>query len=383
MAMLGFTQQQTAPGAINVGALEAKPVMGIALVTGSGGLIGSEAVRHFAGLGLDVVGVDNDMRRRFFGEEASTAWSTSELQAELGARFAHTDLDVRHREGVASLVRRYGRELAVVIHTAAQPSHDWAAREPFTDFDINAVGTLNLLEAVRHHAPEAPFIFTSTNKVYGDTPNSLPLRELETRFELEEGHTYTDGIREDMTIDASLHSLFGASKVAADVMVQEYGRYFGMPTVCFRGGTLTGPKHSATQLHGFLGYVMRCVMTATPYTVFGYKGKQVRDAIHSRDLIAAFEAFFRDPDAGVVYNIGGGRFSNCSVLEAIQEAESIAERELSWTYTDTNRRGDHIWWIGDNGAFARRYPSWRQEYDVPRILREIHEANAERWRPTP
>jgi CDP-paratose 2-epimerase len=266
-----------------------------------------------------------------------------------------------------------------VIHAAAQPSHDWAAREPFTDFDINAVGTLNVLEAVRTHCPEAVVIFLSTNKVYGDTPNTLPLVELETRWEVESGNTYEGGIREDMSIDSCLHSLFGASKVAADVLVQEYGRYFGMHTVCFRGGTLTGPSHSATELHGFLAYVMRCAMTDTPYTVYGYKGKQVRDAIHSNDLVAAFDAFYRAPRSAEVYNMGGGRFSNASVIEAIQLAEGLTGREMKWTYTDTNRVGDHIWWIGDNGRFESHYPDWKQQYDVPRIMQEIYEANTERW----
>ncbi len=355
--------------------------MSVAIVTGSGGLIGSEAARHFASRGLDIVGIDNDMRRRFFGEEASTAWNIESLCKELKGSYSHQSVDIRDRPALERLFKHFGRDIVLVVHTAAQPSHDWAAREPFTDFDINATGTLNLLEYTRQLSPGASFIFTSTNKVYGDTPNSLPLVELEKRYEIAPGHKYEAGIQEDMSIDASLHSLFGASKVAADVLVQEYGRYFGLSTVCFRGGTLTGPRHSATQLHGFLGYVVRCTMTGTPYTVFGYKGKQVRDAIHSHDLIAAFEEFFDDPDPGAVYNIGGGRHSNCSVLEAIDIAQEEVGRELRWTYSDESRRGDHIWWIGDNGAFKARYPKWVQEYDVPRIVQEIVEANADRWRP--
>jgi CDP-paratose 2-epimerase len=278
-----------------------------------------------------------------------------------------------------SLVGGFGEEIALVIHAAAQPSHDWAARDPFTDFDINAGATLNLLEATRRHAPSAVFIFCSTNKVYGDRPNGLPLRELERRYEIDPTHPYAGGIGEDMSVDRCLHSLFGASKLAADVLVQEYGRYFEMRTACFRGGTLTGPGHSATELHGFLAYIMRCIMTGTPYTVHGYKGKQVRDAIHSSDLIRAFHRFFEEPRVAEVYNIGGGRFSNCSVLEAIDLAEETAGRRLEWSYADRNRMGDHIWWIGDNGRFQEHHPGWELHYDVPQILQEIHEANRERW----
>jgi CDP-paratose 2-epimerase len=353
----------------------------VVLISGSSGLIGSEAAVYFGRLGLDVVGVDNDMRQIFFGPEASTTWNRKRVQDALGKSYKHHDLDIRDREGILAVFAHYGRAIELVIHAAAQPSHDWAAREPFTDFDINAVGTLNLLEATRLHAKDATFIFTSTNKVYGDQPNSLPLQELETRWEIDPRHTYSSGIREDMSLDLSLHSLFGASKVAADVLVQEYGRYFGMRTVCFRGGTLTGPNHSAAELHGFLGYVMRCVMTRRPYTVFGYKGKQVRDAIHSEDLIHAFHEFFRAPRVAAVYNIGGGRFSNASVIEAIQLSETIAGEELSWTYREESRIGDHVWWIGDNDLFRSHYPNWDLKYDVGMILREICEARFDRWRP--
>jgi CDP-paratose 2-epimerase len=351
----------------------------VAIVTGSGGLIGGEAAEYFARLGFEVVGVDNDMRSVFFGEEASTGWNISELQQKLGRGYRHNHLDIRDRQGVLELFRICGSSVDLVIHTAAQPSHDWAAREPFTDFDINAVGTLNVLEATRLYCPEAVFIFTSTNKVYGDRPNELPLIEQETRYEVDPSHTYVNGIREDMSIDDCLHSLFGASKVAADVLVQEYGRYFDMKTVCFRGGTLTGPSHSAAELHGFLAYVMRCTMTGTPYRVFGYKGKQVRDAIHSNDLIRAFHEFYKAPRIADVYNIGGGRFSNCSVLEAIARCQEIAGEELDWSYVDTNRVGDHVWWIGDNARFERHYPEWKLEYDVERILKEIYTTNRDRW----
>jgi CDP-paratose 2-epimerase len=354
--------------------------MSVAVITGSNGLIGFEAAMHFGRLGLEIVGIDNNMREVFFGADGSTAANKARLETSLGSSYVHYDVDVRDRREVDEIFTRYGKAIELVVHTAAQPSHDWAAREPLTDFDINAVGTLNVLEAARLQCQEAPFIFTSTNKVYGDRPNSLPLVELETRWEIEPGHTYWNGIREDMSIDECLHSLFGASKAAADVLVQEYGRYFGMRTACFRGGTLTGPHHSAAELHGFLAYVMRCLMTGRSYTVFGYKGKQVRDAIHSADLIRAFGEFFRAPRVAEVYNIGGGRFSNVSVIEAIRLAEEIAGERLEWNYEEANRIGDHIWWIGDNGRFASHYPGWELEYDVRRILEEIYETNRENWR---
>jgi CDP-paratose 2-epimerase len=353
--------------------------LSIVLVTGSGGLVGGEACEYFGALGLDVVGIDNDMRSVLFGPEASTSWNVERLQRNLGSRYTHSHLDIRDREAVLGLFATYGRDIELVIHCAAQPSHDWAARDPLTDFDINAVGTITMLEATRRYCPSAIFIFTSTNKVYGDGPNQLPFVELETRYEISPDHPYQAGIREDMSIDHNLHSVFGASKVAADVMVQEYGRYFDMRTVCFRGGTLTGPSHSATELHGFLGYVMRCAMTGKPYRVYGYKGKQVRDAIHSADLVRAFHEFFKAPRVAEVYNIGGGRFSNCSVLEAIELCGSIVGRSVRWSYEPANRIGDHIWWIGDNGRFQSHYPDWTMEYDVTRILHEIREANVERW----
>ena len=353
--------------------------MQVAVITGSAGLIGSEAARFFARQGLTIIGLDNDMRRQFFGEDASTAWNRNRLQEELGDQYRHFDVDIRDAQAVNRLFAAHQGAIALIIHTAAQPSHDWAARDPQTDFSVNANGTLNLLEATRTYASDAPFIFTSTNKLYGDTPNRLPLLEQEQRWEIDPAHTYAGGIREDMSIDQTLHSLFGASKVAADVLVQEYGRYFGMKTACFRGGCLTGPNHSGTQLHGFLAYLMKCTVTGTPYTVFGYKGKQVRDNIHSADLIRAFHEFYKAPRSGEVYNIGGGRFSNCSMLEGIDLCEQIAGRKLNWTYSEQNRVGDHIWWIGDNGKFASHYPDWALAYDVPRILREIYEFNVERW----
>ena len=353
--------------------------MSIAVITGSAGLVGSEASRYFAEKGLTVIGIDNDMRRRFFGEEASTHRQRERLQSQLGDSYEHIADDIRDWDSLAALFRRFGSDIELVIHTAAQPSHDWAARDPHTDFSVNAQGTLNLLEATRLHAPDAAFIFTSTNKVYGDTPNRLPLVERETRWEIDPAHEYAGGISESMSIDHTLHSLFGASKVAADVLVQEYGRYFGMHTACFRGGCLTGPNHSGTQLHGFLAYLMKCAATGTKYTVFGYRGKQVRDNIHSADLIRAFDCFFERPRSAAVYNIGGGRFSNCSMREAIAICEEIVERPLDWQYSEDTRKGDHIWWISDVSAFQRDYPEWRLTYDVRQICTEIHRQNSDLW----
>jgi CDP-paratose 2-epimerase len=347
-------------------------------VTGSGGLIGSESVAAFCEAGYDVIGIENDLRAAFFGPAASTEPQTRRL---LGAydTFRHVDLDIRDADGVDRLFARHAGALELVIHTAAQPSHDWAATDPQTDFAVNANGTLNLLEATRRHVPDATFVFTSTNKVYGDRPNDLPLVELETRLELLPGHEFSDGISTDMPIDSCLHSLFGVSKAAADLLVQEYGRYFGMPTVCFRGGCLTGPNHAGAQLHGFLSYLMRCTVAGEPYTVFGYGGKQVRDNIHSADLVRAFAAFHASPRAAAVYNIGGGRESNCSMLEAIAACERIAGRPLDWKLGPEPRIGDHRWWISDLGAFRRDYPAWSLEYGIEEILREIHEHNAEHW----
>jgi CDP-paratose 2-epimerase len=353
--------------------------MSVAIITGSAGLIGSEAAEYFAKQGMDIVGIDNDLRRYFFGNEASNSWNKQRLEKHL-PRYIHYDVDIRDREAIDQIFTRYGRNIKLVIHTAAQPSHDWAAREPVTDFTINANGTLHLLEATRRYAPEAVFIFTSTNKVYGDRPNYLPLIEQELRWEIDPSHPFANGISEEMSIDQTLHSLFGASKVAADILVQEYGRYFGMYTACFRGGCLTGPNHSGAQMHGFLAYLMRCAVTETTYTVFGYKGKQVRDNIHSADLIRAFDAFFQKPRIAEIYNIGGGRESNCSILEAIQLCEQITGKPVRWQYSETNRTGDHIWWISDLRKFKSHYPEWQLQYNVPSILREIFEYNWERWR---
>ncbi|MDX1992180.1 MAG: NAD-dependent epimerase/dehydratase family protein [bacterium] len=353
--------------------------MSTVIITGSAGLIGSEASIFFAEQGFNVVGIDNNMRSIFFGPEASTDWQRQRLETTLSGKYTHYNADIRNFDDIKAIFEKYSSDIALIVHTAAQPSHDWAAREPHTDFSVNANGTLNMLEATRQFAPKAVFIFTSTNKVYGDTPNRLPLIEGETRWEIDASHPYHSGIREDMSIDQTLHSLFGASKVAADVLVQEYGRYFDMYTGIFRGGCLTGPNHSGTKLHGFLAYLMKCAATDTPYTVFGYKGKQVRDNIHSADLISMFYEFFKAPRVAEVYNAGGGRFSNCSMLEAITLCQEITGREMNWSYTDSNRIGDHIWYISDLSKFQSHYPNFKLNYDVPGILRQIYDFNVERW----
>jgi len=355
--------------------------MAVALITGSAGLVGSEAATFFAAQGFDVVGIDNDMRSVFFGPEASTHWQLDHLQQTLGKKYIHFSEDIRNAETMNRIFKQYAGQIELVIHTAAQPSHDWAASDPQTDFGVNANGTLNMLEATRQFAPKAVFIYTSTNKVYGDTPNRLPLVENETRWEIEASHPFLKGIDESMSIDQTLHSLFGASKAAADLLVQEYGRYFGIYTTCFRGGCLTGPNHSGTMLHGFLAYLMKCAASGKPYTVFGYKGKQVRDNIHSADLINAFFEFYKRPRSGEVYNMGGGRFSNCSMLEAIEMCEKITGRPLEWTYSEKNRIGDHIWYISDLDKFKLHYPGWQMKYDVPAILNEIYAINQDRWIP--
>lgn len=339
------------------------------LITGSAGLIGSEAARFFADKDFEVHGIDNNMREYFFGPEASTEWSRKKLEEKLKKSYKHYVVDIRDNDKLEDIFKK--NKFDLIIHTAAQPSHDWAAKEPLTDFGVNAVGTLNLLEQYRKYSPEGVFIFTSTNKVYGDTPNKLPLIEQETRFEMPKEHKYYKGIDESMSIDNSKHSIFGASKVAADVMVQEYGKYFGLNTVAFRGGCLTGPQHSGAKLHGFLAYLIKCIATGTPYTIFGYKGKQVRDNIHSFDLVNAFYQFYLKPRQGEVYNIGGSRHSNISMLEAIKFAEKILGKKAKVKYTDENRSGDHIWYVSDVSKFKSHYPNWNYTYDSDAIIEEI------------
>ena len=352
--------------------------MSVAVITGSAGLIGSETARFLHAQGMDVVGIDNNMRAYFFGEEASTEWNTKQLKKDL-PNYSHRSIDIRDEQAINKLFTGLGTSISLVVHAASQPSHDWAAREPVTDFTVNANGTLIMLEAMRKFSPEATFIFTSTNKVYGDTPNFLPLVEKETRWEIEKVHRYYEfGIDETMTIDQSKHSLFGVSKVAADVLTQEYGNYFGLKTGIFRGGCLTGPAHSGAELHGFLAYLVKCVVTGRPYTIFGYKGKQVRDNIHSYDLVTAFWEYFQKPIPGAVYNMGGSRHSNCSMLEAIAYTEELTGKKLQYTLSDQARSGDHIWWISDVRKFQRDYPNWSYAYDMKKILEEIVDAERER-----
>ena len=352
--------------------------MEIAIITGSAGLIGSEAVDFFSDKFDLIIGVDNNMRAYFFGDDGSIEWNNNRLK-EKYQNYAHYDLDIRDEKGMSELFDKYGNDIKLIVHTAAQPSHDWAAKEPFTDFTVNANGTLNVLEQTRQYCPDAVFIFTSTNKVYGDTPNFLPLIEQEDRWEIDKEHGYhKNGIDEKMSIDHSKHSIFGASKAAADVLVQEYGRYFDMNTGIFRGGCLTGPNHSSAQLHGFLSYLMKCAVTGNPYTIFGYKGKQVRDNIHSWDLVNMFWHFYQNPKPGEVYNAGGGRYANCSMKEAITKSEELTGKKMSITYSDQNRSGDHIWWISDLSKFKAHYPGWNWTYDINKILEEIYTEMVER-----
>lgn len=338
------------------------------LVTGSAGLIGSESVKFFAEKNFDIVGIDNDMRAYFFGKEASTSWNRKLLEKKY-KNYKHYDLDIRDQEKLKKIFKEHKFDL--IIHTAAQPSHDWAAKEPLTDFGVNALGTAYLLENFRKYSPESVFIFTSTNKVYGDTPNKLPLIEQKMRYELPKTHKYYKGIDESMSIDNSKHSIFGASKVAADVMVQEYGKYFGLKTTVFRGGCLTGPAHSGTKLHGFLAYLAKCIATGKKYTIYGYKGKQVRDNIHSFDLVNAFYSVYKDPRAGEAYNIGGSRYSNISIFEAIGKIEKILKRKANFDYTSENRSGDHQWYISDVSKFKSHYPKWDFKYSGDMILEDI------------
>jgi len=344
--------------------------MNVCIVTGSAGLIGSESVEFFSKKFDLVIGIDNNMREEFFGCDASTIWNKQRLEQNI-SNYKHYSIDIRDNNEIEKVFKEYQNDIKLIIHTAAQPSHDWAAKDPFKDFTINANGTLVMLENTRKYAKNSVFIFTSTNKVYGDTPNRLPLIELENRYEIDKNHKYYNGIDESMSIDQSLHSLFGASKVSADVLVQEYGKYFDMKTGVFRGGCLTGPNHSGTKLHGFLSYLMKCAVTNEHYTIFGYKGKQVRDNIHSYDLINMFWHFYQNPKNGEVYNAGGSRYSNCSMLEAISLCEEITGNKMNYSYTDENRIGDHIWYISDVSKFKKDYPNWDFSYNVKDILVEI------------
>ena len=344
------------------------------LVTGSSGLIGSEAVEHFDRQGSTVVGIDNNMRREFFGANGDTLWNLNRLKS-VTRNFTHYAMDIRDRAALEELFR--SRRFGLIVHCAAQPSHDKARDIPILDFEVNALGTLNLLEATRQHCPEAVFVFISTNKVYGDAPNEVPLTELETRWEYAR-HEDFHGISENCRIDRTLHSLFGTSKAAADLVAQEYGRYFKMNVGIFRGGCLTGPAHSGVELHGFLSYLVKCVVTGTKYKVFGYKGKQVRDNIHSHDVVCAMEEFAGNPRPGEVYNIGGGRENSVSVLEAIDKIEQLTGKKLDWTCVDENRKGDHICYISDLRKFKSHYPNWRLTKSLDATLEEIVEMERSR-----
>ena len=352
--------------------------MELAIVTGSAGLIGAETSRFLTNKGITVIGLDNDMRREFFGSEASTDWNRRELESHCPG-YIHKSLDIRSETDMRLLFSEYSKDIKLVIHAAAQPSHDWAAKNPLKDFTVNANGTLIVLEMTRSYCPDAVFVYLSTNKVYGDRPNNLPLIEQETRWELDPSHPYAEhGIDEMMSLDDTTHSLFGVSKTSADLLVQEYGRYFNIKTACFRGGCLTGSGHSGTELHGFLSYIMICTMKGKPYSIIGYKGKQVRDNIHSRDLVSALYHFYRKPSVSKIYNIGGSRFSNCSILEAISMCEKISGKKLTWNYKKNNRIGDHIWWITDVRRFQEDYPEWGYKYDLQKTLVEIHDGLAKR-----
>jgi CDP-paratose 2-epimerase len=338
------------------------------LITGSTGLIGSEAVRFFIQKGFEVYGIDNNMRAYFFGSDGDTSWNRKQLKKSYD-RYHHHNFDIRDEKKINDLFK--SERFDLIIHTAAQPSHDWAAKEPITDFSINAVATVQLLEAMRRYAKEAVFIFTSTNKVYGDNPNKLPFIEYKTRYDLPINHRYYHGIDETMSIDHTTHSIFGVSKCSADLMVQEYGKYFGLHTVVFRGGCFTGPNHSAAKLHGFLVYLVKCIREGQPYTIIGYKGKQVRDNIHSQDLIRAFFEVYKIPKTGEVYNIGGSRYSNISVLEAIDKIETVLGKKAVVKYSDSPRIGDHIWYITDVNKFKKHYPKWDYTYTIDQIIEDI------------
>lgn len=340
------------------------------MVTGSAGLIGGAASRRFHDMGYEVIGIDNNLREYFFGADGQTS-SAARVLAEGLSAYQHVNLDIRDYKSLESVFQSVGPRLEAVVHCAAQPSHDWAAKEPLTDFGVNAVGTLNLLELTRLHAPEASFIFMSTNKVYGDRPNGIALVETATRWTPLDSVKWGSGINEGMPIDESTHSIFGVSKVAADLMVQEYGRYFGMNTVCFRGGCLTGPTHAGAELHGFLSYLVKCVVQGRQYTVFGYEGKQVRDNIHSEDLVDAFVQYLHHPRPAAVYNIGGGVYANVSIIEAIEKIEFLAGRRLDWKLGAEPRVGDHIWYVSDLSRFTSDFPQWKLRHTIDSTLEQM------------
>jgi len=341
------------------------------IITGSTGLIGSSASEYFLNKKNTVIGIDNNLREYFFGKNSSNKWKEKRLKKYKS--YLHYNLDIRNKKKIFDLFKKYKKRIKAIIHTAAQPSHDWAAKEPFTDFDVNANGTLNLLEAVRNYCPNAPFLFTSTNKVYGDTPNFLPLEEKKFRYEIKKSHKYfKKGINENMSIDNTTHSLFGVSKTSADLLVQEYGRYFNLFTACYRGGCLTGENHSGAQLHGFLSFLVKSIIQNKKYSIFGYKGKQVRDNIHSFDVSSAFNEFIKKPRVGAnVYNLGGGRKNSCSILEAIKIIEKISNKKSNYNILKKNRIGDHIWWISDNSKLQKDFPKWKISISLESSLEQM------------
>ncbi len=344
--------------------------MSVVLITGSCGLVGSVSVEFFISKGFDVIGIDNNFRSKFFGKDGDINWVKNKL-IKLHKNYIHNNLDIRNYSALEKIFKKYKNSIKLIIHSAAQPSHDWAKKKPFIDFGINATGTLNLLNLTKRYSYNAPFIFMSTNKVYGDNPNLLPLNELKYRWEVSKKHKYFTGINESMSLDNCVHSFFGASKTYADLIVQEYGKNEGLKTVCFRAGCITGPNHSGAKLHGFLSYLVKSSLKRKTYSIFGYKGKQVRDNIHSQDLVECFWNYFKNPRVGEIYNIGGGRKSNCSVIEALKCVESLANVKIKKNYQRANRIGDHIWYISDTQKFRKHYPDWKQKYDTKKIIEEL------------
>ena len=344
--------------------------MSIVLITGSCGLVGSESVKFFALKGFDVIGIDNNLRLKFFGKEGNTNWIKNNL-IKTYKNYNHHNIDIRNYFALEKIFKNCRNHIKLIIHSAAQPSHDWAKKMPFIDFNINALGTLNLLNLTKKYSNNAAFIFMSTNKVYGDNPNLLPLKELNARWEISKKHKYFKGINESMSLDNCVHSFFGASKSYADLIVQEYGKNDGLKTVCFRAGCITGPNHSGAKLHGFLSYLVKSSLRRKKYYIFGYKGKQVRDNIHSYDLIKCFWNYFKKPRVGEIYNIGGGRKSNCSIIEALDYVKLLTNIKIKKIYKKNNRIGDHIWYVSDTKKFKQHYPNWEQKYDTKKIIEEL------------
>ena len=344
--------------------------MSVTIITGSTGLVGSEAVNFFCDKGFDEIGIDNNLRKFFFGKNASTLWLKNRL-TKRNKNFKNLSIDIRNYESLKKIFKKYSKKISLIIHCAAQPSHDYGKNYPIIDFNVNATGTLNLLELTKKYCPTSPFIFMSTNKVYGNNPNKLKIIEKKTRWELKKNDNYYKGIDEKFSIDECTHSFFGVSKTYADLIVQEYGKNIGLKTVSFRGGCITGPNHSGTQLHGFLSYLVKASLTKKKYSLIGYKGKQVRDNLHSYDLINCFWEFFKKPKRGEVYNIGGGRSSNCSIIEALEIVEKIADINIKKTIIKTPRIGDHIWYISNLKKFKKDYPYWIQKYNTKKIIEEL------------